>query len=84
MILDITKFGNKRNFIINDQLYQFICKTPYTISEIKYHLPYNEYTPYTEQWEKIWIIDRTPLSMPKISQIHLLIIFQKNNTYVFR
>lgn len=65
MILDITKFGNKRNFIINDQLYQFICKTPYTISEIKYHLPYNEYTPYTEQWEKIWIIDRTPLSKPK-------------------
>ena len=65
MILDITKFGNKRNFIINEQLYQFICKTPYTISEIKYHLPYNEYTPYTEQWEKIWIMDGTPLYKQK-------------------
>lgn len=65
IILDIAKFGNNKNFIINKPLYQFICKTPYTISEIKYHLPYNEYTPYTEQWEKIWILDGTPFSKPK-------------------
>lgn len=65
IILDITKFGNKGYFIINKPLYQFICKTPYIISEIKYHLPYNEYTPCKEQWEKIWIIDGTPFSQLK-------------------
>lgn len=65
MTLDITKFGDKPNFIINLPLYKFICKTPYTINEIKHHYCSNEYKPYNDQWEKIWIIEGTPYGKKK-------------------
>jgi len=75
MTLDITKFGDKPNFIINLPLYKFICKTPYTINEIKHHYPYNEYKEYAEhQWEKIWIFEGTPYG----SQKHIPNSFVKN------
>lgn len=74
MTLDITKFGDKPNFIINLPLYKFICKTPYTINEIKYHYPYNEYKEYTYQWEKLWIMEGTPYGKQK----HIPNSFVKN------
>ena len=66
MTLDITKFSDKPNFIINLPLYKFICKTPYTINEIKHHYPYNEYKLYDNiQFEKIWIMEGTPYGKQK-------------------
>lgn len=57
MTLDITKFGKNINLIIDQHLYKFICKTPYTINEIKFHNPGNEYIPNNEQCEQIIIYD---------------------------
>lgn len=75
MTLDITKFGDKPNLIINLPLYKFICKTPYTINEIKHHYPYNEYKEYIDcQWENIYIFEGTPYGKQK----HIPNSFVKN------
>lgn len=74
MTLDITKFGDKPNLIINLPLYKFINKTPYTINEFKFHYPYNDYIESNEQYEKIWIMEGTPYGKQK----HIPNSFVKN------